>query len=256
MRFSVLASSSKGNATVICGGDTRLLVDTGISATRIRNGLKECGLSVPQLSALLFTHEHTDHVCGLGQLAKKDKLHIYCTRYMGQELRCITDNASYTYIEPGSTVQIGDIRVTPFSVHHDATDPVGYLFEYNEKKLGYVTDTGKIPHVMTELLQGVDALYLESNYDPQMLQNSGRPYYLIERIASNFGHLSNAQACDFVRTIAHPRLQHVVLAHLSQDCNTPDTAFNCMQQTLNELQLSTTLHCAPAATRLPWIHLA
>lgn len=256
MRFSVLASSSKGNATVICGGNTRLLVDTGISALRIRKGLQECELNIKQINAVLFTHEHTDHVCGLGQLDKKEQLNIYCTRYMGQELRLIAENAVYTYIEPGSPVQIGDIRVTPFTVNHDATDPVGYLFECNGKKLGYVTDTGKVTRGMTEMLQGVDALYLESNYDPDMLRNSGRPFYLIERIASNFGHLSNAQACDFVRSIAHEGLQHLVLAHLSQDCNTPETAFNCMQQTLRELQLPTNLYCAPAAYRLPWVELA
>lgn len=256
MRFSVLASSSKGNATVICGGNTRLLVDTGISATRIRKSLQECELSIKQIDAVLFTHEHTDHICGLGQLDKKEKLNIYCTRYMGQELRYIAENAVYTYIEPGCPVQIGDIRITPFSINHDATDPVGYLFECNGKKLGYVTDTGKVTRGMSELLNGVDALYLESNYDPEMLRNSGRPFYLIERIASNFGHLSNEQACEFVRSIAHQGLQHLVLAHLSQDCNTPQKAFNCMQNTLRELQLPTNLHCAPAATRLPWVHIA
>lgn len=256
MRFSVLASSSKGNATVICGGNTRLLVDTGISATRIRKSLQECELSIKQIDAVLFTHEHTDHICGLGQLDKKERLNIYCTRYMGQELRYIAENAVYTYIEPGCPVQIGDIRITPFSINHDATDPVGYLFECNGKKLGYVTDTGKVTRGMSELLNGVDALYLESNYDPEMLRNSGRPFYLIERIASNFGHLSNEQACEFVRSIAHQGLQHLVLAHLSQDCNTPQKAFNCMQNTLRELQLPTNLFCAPAATRLPWVHIA
>ena len=256
MRFTVLASSSKGNATVISGGNTHLLVDTGISALRIRKGLEECELGIGQIDALLFTHEHTDHVCGLGQLAKRAPLPIYCTRYMGQELRPIAPNAVFTYLEPGSPVQIGVIRVTAFSVSHDATDPVGYIFQYGDKKLGYITDTGKIPRGVPELMQGVDALYLESNYDPTMLRNSGRPLYLIERIASNFGHLSNEQACDFVRSIAHNGLQHLVLAHLSQDCNTPQAATACMQQTLAELQLPTCLHCAPAAHRLPWVHIA
>lgn len=256
MRFSVLASSSKGNATVISGGNTHLLIDTGISATRIRNGLKDCGLCIPQISGVLFTHEHTDHTCGLGQLCKKDKLPIYCTRYMGHELKYITQNAHFTYIEPGAPIQIGDIRVTAFPVQHDATEPVGFLFECNGKKLGYATDTGKATRAMTELLQGVHALYLESNYDPVLLRNSGRPYNLIERIAGPFGHLSNEQACDFVRSIAHEQLQHLVLAHLSQDCNTQQTALNCMQQTLHDLQLPTHLYCAPATTRLPWIQIA
>ncbi len=256
MRFSVLASSSKGNATVISSGNTHLLVDVGISATRIRNSLQECGLSVSQLSGVLFTHEHRDHIAGVGVLSKKDKLNIYCTRYMGQELRGEIHQANVIYTEPGSRVQIGDIAVTPFSVQHDATDPVGYLFEANGKKLGYVTDTGKITRDMPILLRDIHALYIESNHDPAMLRNSGRPYNLIERIGGNFGHLSNAQAADFVRSIAHAGLQHVVLGHLSEDCNTPATAFNCMQQTLNELQLPTTLHCAPAATRLPWVYIA
>ena len=255
MRFSVLASSSKGNATVISSGNTHLLVDAGISATRIRNSLQECGLSVSQLSGILFTHEHRDHIAGVGVLSKKDKLNIYCTRYMGQELRGVIHQADFTYTEPGSRVQIGSIAVTPFSVQHDATDPVGYLFEANGKKLGYVTDTGKVTRDMPTLLRHVHALYIESNHDPEMLRNSGRPYHLIERIGGNFGHLSNAQAADFVRSIAHAELQHVVLGHLSEDCNTPETAFNCMQQTLTELQLPTILHCAPAATRLPWVQI-
>ena len=255
IRISTLASSSKGNATVISGGGTHLLVDAGISATRIRKGLEECGLCVRQLSGLLFTHEHTDHTCGLGVLSKKDNLHIYCTRYVGQDLRPAAPSAIFSYIEPGSRVQIGAFTVTPFQVSHDATDPVGYLFECEGVKLGYITDTGRIMRGMDNLMQGVHALYLESNYDHGMLYNSGRPMHLIERIESNFGHLSNEQASEFVRQIAHPDLQHIVLAHISQDCNTPEKARSAMQQTLDELSLSTNLYCAPAAHRLPWINV-
>lgn len=257
IRLSPLASSSKGNATVISGGNTHLLVDAGISATRIRKGLAECGLAVCDLTGLLFTHEHTDHTCGLGILSKKDPLHIYCTRYMGQDLRGMAAvSARFTYIEPGTPVKIGDFTVTPFAVSHDATDPVGYLFEYQGVKLGYITDTGRIVRGMDKLLSGVHGLYLESNYDHNMLYNSGRPMALIERIESNWGHLSNEQAGDFVRQIAHPGLQHIVLAHISQDCNTPEKAQHAMQQTLNELQLPTRLVCAPAAYRLPWIEIS
>jgi phosphoribosyl 1,2-cyclic phosphodiesterase len=256
IRLSPLASSSKGNATVISGGGTHLLVDTGISATRIRKGLAECGLGVCDLSGVLFTHEHTDHTCGLGILSKKDNLHIYCTRYQGQDLRAMAaSSARFTYIEPGSPVQIGAITATPFAVSHDATDPVGYLFECEGVKLGYITDTGRIMRGMDTLLSGVHGLYLESNYDEKMLHNSGRPMALIERIESNWGHLSNEQAGEFVRQIAHPKLQHIVLAHISQDCNTPEKAYHTMQQTLNELELPTQLVCAPAAYRLPWIEL-
>jgi phosphoribosyl 1,2-cyclic phosphodiesterase len=148
------------------------------------------------------------------------------------------------------------MKVTPFCLSHDAADPLGYIFECEGSRLGYVTDTGIIMRNMPELLAGVQGLYLESNYDPDMLANSGRPLGLIRRISGRWGHLSNEQACDFVRSIAHKGLQHLVLAHLSQDCNTPQKAFNCMQNTLCELQLPTNLYCAPAATRLPWVHIA
>lgn len=256
IRISVLASSSRGNATVISSGDTHVLVDTGISAARIRKGLQECGLAVRDLAGIFYTHDHHDHVCGLGVLAKKDTLTLYCSRYMAPDLRALAPSANFVYLEPGARLQIGDFSVTPFAVNHDALDPMGYLFEHKGVRLGYVTDTGKITRVMPELLAGVQGLYLESNYDPDMLQNSGRPYQLIERICGDWGHLSNEQACDFVRTLAHPGLQHVILAHLSPECNTPQKAVTAMQRTLDELALAQCcLHCAPMAARLPWVEL-
>lgn len=253
LQISVLASSSRGNATVISGGGTHLLVDTGISALRIRKGLKECGLTVPQLAGIFYTHEHQDHTCGLGVLARKDSLNIYCSRYLARDLRGAAPHALYTYLEPGSPVQVGAISVTPFCVSHDAADPFGYVFECEGVRLGYVTDTGRIIRGMPELLSGVHALYLESNYDPEMLQNSGRPYELINRISGNWGHLSNQQACEFVRSVAHPDLQHIILAHISPECNTPEKARQAMQQTLDALAHPACLHCAAMAERLPWI---
>lgn len=259
MRLSVLSSSSRGNASVITAGDAVVLVDAGISAARIRKGLQECGLSVAQLSGIFLTHEHHDHVCGLGVLSRKDALRLYCSRYLAQDIReGLSSSASYTYLEPGCRVQLGELVVTPFSVSHDASDPLGYLFEYRGRRLGYVTDTGKYSPQMLRMLSGVDALYLESNYDPDMLANSGRPFALIDRIAGQWGHLSNTQAAELVREIAHPGLQHVVLAHLSPECNTPELATSCMQRTLEELGLAQqcSLHCAPMAVRLPWIEIS
>ena len=255
IRFSVLASSSKGNCTVVSDGETHILVDAGISATRIRKGLAECGLSVAQLSGIFITHEHQDHVCGLGILSKKDELHLYCSRYLAPDLKAMAPRVSFTYLEPGAEVQLGKMRITPFAVAHDAIDPLGYHIESGGTRLGYVTDTGHITRGVPELLAGVDALYLESNYDPAMLANSGRSYSLIERIAGKWGHLSNAQACEFIRNIGHAGLRHLVLAHLSPECNTPEIAHREMAATLAELQLPTQLACAPMANRLPWIEV-
>lgn len=255
IRFSVLASSSRGNATVISGGGTHVLVDTGISALRIRRGLAECGLSDASLSGIFFTHEHKDHVCGLGVLAKKRSLPLYCSRYLAKDLRAAAPNATFTYLEPGQVIQVGALKVTPFCVSHDALDPLGYVFECDGVRLGYVTDTGIIMRGMPEMLAGVQGLYLESNYDPDMLENSGRPPELIGRISGRWGHLSNGQACEFIRSIGHAGLQHLVLAHISPECNTPAKARKAMQSTLDELQLPVQLHCAAMADRLDWIEI-
>ena len=255
LRFSVLASSSQGNATVVSTGRVSVLVDAGISCLRLRNSLQDCGIPAPQISGVFITHEHVDHIAGLGQFCKKYAPRVYCSRYLSLDLRAAAPDAAYTFLEPGATVELEDLRVTPFSVSHDAADPLGYLFESGGAKLGYVTDTGRIMRGMDELLAGVDALYLESNYDEEMLQNSGRPKRLIERITCPSGHLSNVQACDFVRTVAHPGLRHLVLAHISPECNTPEIAHAAMQATLDEIGLPTTLYCAPRANRLPWIEL-
>ncbi len=255
IRLSVLASSSRGNASVISSGNTHLLVDAGISATRIRQGLAACGLSVPALSGIFITHEHKDHTAGLGILSKKDELHLYCSRYLAPDLKEMTARATFTYMEPGAAVRVGDFTITSFCVSHDAIDPVGYVFESGGVKLGYVTDTGCIKRGMKAVIAGVDGLYLESNYDPEMLECSGRPPELIDRISGTWGHLSNEQAGDFVREIAHPGLRHLVLGHLSPECNTPALATANMQAVLEELQLPTRLHCAKQAEQLPWVDI-
>ena len=255
IRISTLASSSKGNAAVVSSGSTHLLIDTGISALRIRRGLEERGLSIKQIDGIFYTHEHSDHLCGLGVLAKKDVLSIYCSRYLSRDLRAIAPSAKLTYIEPGCAFQVGDITITPIEVSHDAADPLGYLFQHGDCKLGYITDTGRITRSMRSLLCGVQALYLESNYDPQMLQNSGRPYDIIERIAGDWGHLSNQQAAEVVAMVAHAELRHIILGHISPECNTPEIALQSMQAAVQHLGLATQVRVAPQSCRLDWVEI-
>lgn len=255
IRISTLASSSKGNAAVVSSGNTHLLIDTGISALRIRKGLEECGLSIKQIDGIFYTHEHSDHLCGLGVLAKKDVLSIYCSRYLARDLRAIAPTAKLTYIEPGCTFQVGDITITPIEVSHDAADPLGYLLQHGDSKLGYIADTGRITRSMRSLLCGVQALYLESNYDPQMLKNSGRPYDIIERIAGDWGHLSNEQAAEVVAMVAHGELRHVILGHISPECNTPAIALKSMQSAVQKLGLTTQVCVAPQSCRLDWVEI-
>lgn len=255
IRISTLASSSKGNSAVISSGNTHLLIDTGISALRIRKGLESCGLHINQIDGIFYTHEHSDHLCGLGVLAKKDSFNIYCSRYLSRDLRAIAPTARLNYIEPGNCLQVGDITITPIAVSHDAADPLGYLFQDGDVKLGYVTDTGRITRSMTNLLCGVHALYLESNYDPHMLQNSGRPYDIIERISGDWGHLSNAQAAELVSLVAHENLRHIILGHISPECNTPELALQSMQSAVRQLNIPAQVHIAPQSCRLDWLEI-
>ena len=154
IRISTLASSSKGNASVISSGSTHLLVDTGISALRIRKGLEECGLSINQIDGIFYTHEHSDHLCGLGVLAKKNVLSLYCSRYLSRDLRGIAPSAKLTYIEPGCSFEVGNITITPIEVSHDAADPLGYIFQHGATKLGYITCPKKEECVSPEELVG------------------------------------------------------------------------------------------------------
>lgn len=256
MRISVLASSSSGNASVIAAGDTAILVDAGISARRICCGLESCGLSAAALQGIFITHEHHDHISGLGVLGKRCSAPVFCSRYLRDDMRRVAPGISLSFIEPGCSLQVGDIKVTPFSVSHDALDPMGYIFEHGGVRLGYVTDTGQITRQMESVLQGLDALYLESNYDEEMLHASGRPWRLIERIEGKWGHLSNAQASELVRRVSHPALQQVILAHLSPECNCSSLAEDSMRRTLYDLGLKAQLHVARQAEPLPWVEIS
>lgn len=255
MRISVLASSSRGNASVITAGSTALMVDAGISAQRLTRGLADCGLQPAALQGIFITHEHEDHTKGLGRFAGRHRLPIYCSRYLRNDLRAVSPDSPLTFVEPGSSVQVGDIRVTPFAVSHDATDPLGYIFEHGGVRLGYVTDSGRVTRQMEAILAGVHALYIESNYDEEMLRCSGRPHYLINRIEGQFGHLSNAQAGELVQRLAHPELRHVILGHLSPECNTPELAAQSMETVLRGCSPTTHLHTALRDQRLDWVNL-
>lgn len=255
MRISVLASSSRGNVSVIAAGSTALMVDAGISARRITQGLAACSLSPAAVQGIFITHEHTDHICGLEQLSGKYALPVYCSRYLRDDLRAAAPGAPLHYLEPGSPVQVGEITVTPFSASHDAVDPLGYVFEHGGTRLGYLTDTGQVSRRMEAILEGVHALYIESNYDERMLHASGRPYRLISRIEGPFGHLSNTQAGELVQRLAHPGLRHVILGHLSPECNTPTLATQHMEQVLRQHSPTTHLHTAKQAERLDWVCL-
>ncbi len=244
IRIDVLASSSKGNATLIRTEKCRILVDAGISCKRIVDALKRHQITPRELDAVFITHEHKDHCCGLGQLSKKFDLNIYCTTHCSPDLRAMAPQARFHNLQYEQSCELDDCRITPVETNHDSVAPAGFIFESRGVRLGYLTDTGHISKKIIPHFYDLDGLFLESNYDPQMLQQSNRPYSLVQRIAGAWGHLSNEQAGDFVHEIASPRLQHIILAHLSAECNTPELAVSHMQARLTEKHLSTEVRCA------------
>ncbi len=259
MRLSVLASSSSGNASVVSVGCTHVLVDAGISARRICSCLEQCDLTLNDISGVLITHEHMDHVRGLRTMAKKfeGNLRIYCSRYLRGDISEQAPTASLSYIEPGSVFSIGELNITPFAVNHDACDPMGFVFEGGDVRLGYITDTGSTTNRMIFALRELNALFVESNYDETMLAESGRPSCLIDRIRGSFGHLSNTQAGELVQAVAHENLRHIFLAHMSPECNTPNKASTSMQDVIDSLpgNCRPKLHLTHRNAMLSWVEL-
>ena len=257
MQFCVLGSGSGGNATIVKAGETVLLVDAGFSAARLRDKMKSAGVEPDDLDAILLTHEHNDHMKGVHQFTKKYTVRVYATRHTAMCVQEKAPEAPWAYFEKGQSFKIGDIVVTPFATYHDAVDPVGFKFETEQSSLGFISDTGHAPGSVAEYLSMGDSLVVESNYDPDMLAATPkRPWPLKQRIASEHGHLSNEQACDLLRRIAHDALKNVVLAHLSAESNSPALAESLMRATLHDMGLaSTSLFCASQDSCLPWIRV-
>lgn len=228
MRFRVLGSSSRGNCALLETGETRVLIDAGFSGRRIEQMLKEEGLRLSDLHGVFLTHEHTDHVAGLRGLGKQEHLTVFSTSGTREgAARGLTRKPRWKLFEAGQTFAFADLEVTAVSIPHDALDPVAFVFSAGgedlfrpRRSVAWVTDLGFVPEVVAERVRGADLLVLEANHDPMMLQmDPHRPASVKQRIRSRHGHLSNESARDFLLGARQPRWEHVVLAHLSPECN-------------------------------------
>ncbi len=225
MRFSVLASGSKGNACYIEEGNTRILIDAGLSCREITRRLGLIGVMITSIDAVIITHEHSDHTKGLGPVSRKFNSTIYANVSTLSRCHTLHKNARVDDRHiTGATFKINDITIETFAKSHDAADPVGLIVSSNGSRLGVLTDVGESTPALEEILQGCTSLMLEFNHDVEMLENGPYPYYLKKRIRGSFGHLSNEQAGDLLKRISHNRLKNVVLAHLSEVNNTPEKA--------------------------------
>lgn len=225
MRFAVLGSGSGGNAAVVEAGGARVLVDAGLSARQIVRRLRLMGIEPESLDGILLTHEHGDHVRGLRVLMKSMAVPIYATPMTREVVREQVDGTSWKIFESGAAFSLGGLSIESFAVPHDAVEPVGFVFRCEERSVGLVSDSGHVTSRVTRALRGVEALFVEANYDDALLEaDTRRPWSTKQRIASRHGHLSNAQAAELVAELAGDGLRQVVLGHLSRDCNTPETA--------------------------------
>jgi len=237
VKLTILGSGSNGNASFVETEETRLLVDVGFSGRQIRQRLATIGRVPENLTAILITHEHSDHITGLAVIAEKAGLPVYCNRATRDEIVRITGaKLDFRLFVTGGGFEVGDINVETFSVPHDAQDPVGFVLHTNSGTIGFATDLGHVTKLVLERIRVAHALVLESNHDVKMLQDCPhRPWSLKQRILSRHGHLSNEAAADCVAEIMSAELRHLYLGHLSRDCNKPELAQRVMMQRLQAL---------------------
>ena len=243
MRFCSIGSGSTGNGWLIEAGSTRVLVDCGMGPSLLLARLDRAGVSPETLDALLITHEHDDHVGGVRAFVRRYPVPVYATwgtlRGAGPALELAVPCCEIT---PSVPFAVGGLEVLPVPVPHDAREPVQFVLGDGARRLGVITDLGSItPHVV-QAFSGLDALVLEANHDTRMLQQGAYPQFLKERVGGRFGHLSNDASARLLAAVAHPRLQHVVAAHLSLKNNT---------ETLAREALATVLGCTP-----DWVAIA
>ena len=252
MRFQTLASSSAGNAALLSCGETHLLIDAGISCLRLRKGLEEIGIGLEDLSAVLITHAHNDHTAGLTTLLKRCAAPILCSEETARQL-CYRMAGLDGRLEPfplGGRVEVGGCVVTSIPTSHDVPGSTGFRFDWEGGSLGYLTDTGVIPQA-AQCLLGVDLLYLESNHDVETLRSGPYPYYLKARVLGDQGHLSNDLAARFAQAAAIQGTRDIILAHLSQENNTPQMALNTVEAALRAADYRGQLSVAPRAGLSP-----
>ncbi len=221
MRFTILGSGSKGNATLVEQGTTRLLVDCGFSVVETERRLGRVGCHPGAIDALLLTHEHGDHIRGAGAFARKHGVPVYLTRGTARAVEAYADIDS-KFIDSDARFAVKDVEVQAYPVPHDAHEPCQYVFSDGRAQIGMLSDAGRLTPRMIACLHGCDALLLESNHDLDMLLASGYPHSLKRRISGGYGHLNNDQACELLRQVDCSRLTHIVAIHLSENNNHPD----------------------------------
>lgn len=234
MRLCSIASGSSGNCIYAGTEATHVLVDAGISGKRVENGLHAIGLTGHDIDGILVTHEHSDHISGLGVLCRRYRIPVYTTPGTVAAIRACRSIGEipeelFCEVRADEPFTIKDLTVNPMQISHDAAQPVAYRFSYGRAKAAVCTDLGTWNEYTVECLKGMDVLLLEANHDVNMLQVGSYPYYLKQRILGNRGHLSNENSGRLLSRVLHDDLKRVVLGHLSKENNLPELAYETVR---------------------------
>ncbi len=252
MQFASLGSGSRGNATLIRFESTTILIDCGFSLKETEQRLARIGLQAEQIDGIFVTHEHGDHIRGVGAFARRHKTPVWMTHgtERSAEMGTIPNGFELTI---GESVQIGSIEVLPYSVPHDAAEPCQFVFSNGKQKIGLLTDTGMItPHII-QTLSGIDAILLECNHDVEMLFDGEYPPYLKERVASDYGHLNNQQAAELLVKMDTTKLEKIVVLHISDKNNDPILARQALAEAVD--WDSDDVHVAHQSEGLNWMNI-
>jgi phosphoribosyl 1,2-cyclic phosphodiesterase len=235
LRLCVLGSGSSGNAIFVATDATTVLIDAGLSCRQIALRLERIGSRIDQVQAVCLSHEHDDHASGLPVMVRKHAVPMYANSGTVEALRGhpkLGGLTGWTVFETGQAFTIGDLTFEPFSVPHDAYDPVGFVISDGRDRIGVMTDVGIPTKLIRQRLSNCRAVVIEANHDEHLLQEAPRPWSLKQRIRGRQGHLSNDHAAAILADIAGPNLQQVFLAHLSQECNREELALGLASRTL------------------------
>ncbi|MFC1869017.1 MBL fold metallo-hydrolase [Thermodesulfobacteriota bacterium] len=241
MRFSVLASGSRGNACYIETPQSKILIDAGLSCRELIRRLELIEVKSDHLDALVITHEHSDHIRGAGPVSRRFDIPVYINGpTLNKGLKTLGNISKPVQVETGHAITINDILIETFTKCHDAVDPMGMTVSSNGARLGIITDLGRSTRLVEDRLKGCQGLIIEFNHDHEMLEQGPYPLYLKRRVKGPQGHLSNQQAGELLKIISHKRLSQVVLAHISEINNQPEIALYEAREVLSDCRLDHT----------------
>ncbi len=234
MELFSIASGSSGNCICVGDSSSHIMIDAGISGKRIEAGMNTYGYTTGDMDGILITHEHSDHICGLGVVARKYGVPIYGTKGTLDKIRATTglgkiDSGLFREIEKEQEFTVGGLTIQPIPISHDAADPVAYRVKSGTKSVAVLTDLGTYNQDIVESVAGVDALLLEANHDINMVQVGSYPYPLKQRILGDRGHLSNERSGQLLSQVLHDDLKYIFLGHLSKENNMPELAYETVR---------------------------